>query len=221
MRRAQDETAFLEGTEQKGRNTVARGGLFRKENRQFFLLLTAVVFSFCTEIMIANFLIQIMERVGGTAENVGIANGLAAAIEVPSMALFGVLIKKFSSGTLLRFSFVAFVLKALATMLAPSVPVLYAVQILQFGAYALFVPASVYYANEIVPEKDLAKGQAALTSASTFGGVAASLLGGWLLDCAGVGVMLGVCTLISALGCVMGILAVKKDKGAKLPTARE
>lgn len=215
------ETAFLEGKKQNSGNTAAGSGLFRKENRRFFLLLTAVVFSFCTEIMIANFLIQIMDRVGGTAENVGIANGIAAAIEVPSMALFGALIRKFSSGTLLRFSFIAFVLKAVATMLAPSVPVLYAVQILQFGAYALFVPASVYYANEIVPEKDLAKGQAALTSASTFGGVIASLLGGWLLDCAGVGVMLGICALISASGCVMGLLAVKKGKSAKMPTSRE
>lgn len=212
------EAALLDGVcprRNSGRAPAGVGSLL-KGNRLFFLLLGAVVLAFCSQAMIGSYLIQIMKRVGGSAENVGISNGLAAAIEFPAMALFGVMIRKFRSGTLLRISFAAFVLKALAIMLAPSVGALYATQILQFGAYATFIPASVYYANEVIPEKDLAKGQAALTSASTFGGVAANLLGGWLLDCSGVGTMLAVSVSIAAVGCVIGAFAVEKKETGKV-----
>ena len=207
----QREAAFLEGKEPK-RKTAEAEQPTRKRNGRFLLLLVAVVFAFCSQSMIGSFLIQIMERVGGTAENVGITNGLAAAIELPAMAFFGVLIKKFRSGTLLKVSFVIFILKAAATALSSSVALIYATQILQFGAYALFIPSSVYYANEVIPESSLAKGQAALTSAATLGGVAANLLGGRLLDIAGVGTMLGVSVFIASLGCVRGLCAVEKTE---------
>ena len=184
----------------------------RKPDVRFLLLLMAVVFVFCSQSMIGNFLIQIAKHVGGAAENVGIANGLAAAIELPAMALFGVLIRRCSSGTLLMISFAGFVCKALATMFAPSVVTLYLVQILQFGAYPLFIPASVYYANEVIPKSSLAKGQAALTSAATFGGVAANLLGGWILDGFGVTAMLLASVLSAVAGFIVGLPAVRRTR---------
>lgn len=191
------------------REEFSKGGFLPKGSGRFALLLAAVVFSFCGQSMLGTYLIQILRRVGGAAENVGVANGIAATIELPAMALFTVLIRKYRSGTLLRASFAVIVCKTLATLLAPSVAGIYAAQIFQFGGYAMFVPASVYYANEVVPRSSLAKGQAALTSASTLGGVAASLLGGRLLDCAGVGTMLTASVLIASAGCAMGLFAVK------------
>ena len=191
-----------------------RVGRLLRGNGLFALLLAAVVCTFCGQSMLSSFLIQIMRRVGGGAENVGVAGGLAAAIELPAMALFTVLIRKFRSSTLLRVSFSIFVCKALATSLAASVAGVYAAQIFQFGGYAMFIPASVYYANEVIPERSLAKGQAALTSASTFGGVAASLFGGWLLDFSGVGALLAASVLVSFAGCVMGQFAVRVPKGS-------
>lgn len=209
----QAEAAFSEGPELRRGKSAGNGSSGLKRNRRFLLLLAAVALVFCSQSMIGSFLIQIMERVGGTAENVGVANGLAAAIELPAMALFTLLIRKFRSALLLRVSFAVFLLKAFATMLSSSVALLYVTQILQFGAYALFIPASVYYANEVIPESRLAKGQAALTSAATFGGVAANLLGGWILDRAGVGTMLSVSVFAAAVGCVIGICAVKQESG--------
>ena len=204
-----------EGGEQAARlerSGFSRAGGLLKGNGLFALLLAAVVCTFCGQSMLGSFLIQIMRRVGGGAENVGIASGIAAAIELPAMALFTVLIRKVRSSTVLRVSFAVFVCKALATALAGSVAGVYAAQIFQFGGYAMFIPASVYYANEVIPERSLAKGQAALTSASTFGGVAASLLGGWLLDDAGAGAMLAASVLISSAGCVMGMCAVRPPR---------
>lgn len=197
---------FGSGGEDGGKKAVK---VRRRPDFRFILLLAAVLFVFSSQNMIGNYLIQIMKHVGGTAENVGISNGISAAVEVPAMAMFGFLVKKFRSSTLLRFSFAIFVCKAVATMLAPSVGALYMVQFLQFGAYALFIPSSVYYANDVIPKERLATGQAALTSASTCGSVLASILGGWLLDSFSVGTMLGVGVIVAATGCALGVIAVK------------
>lgn len=183
-----------------------------KADVRFLLLLVAVALAFCSQSMIGSFMINIVKHVGGTAENVGITNGISAAIEMPAMTMFALLIKKYRSGTLLKVSFAVFVCKALATMLAPSVAALYLVQALQFGAYALFIPASVYYANEVIPESSLAKGQAALTTAATFGGVAANLLGGWILDGFGVGAMLAVSVLSAVVGCAVGLPVIRRGR---------
>jgi PPP family 3-phenylpropionic acid transporter len=183
-----------------------------KPDFRFILLLAAVVLVFCSQNMIGNYMIQIMKNVGGSADSVGIANGISAAVELPAMALFTFLVSKYRSSTLLRISFAVFVCKAAATMFAPSVDVLYLVQCLQFGGYALFIPASVYYANEVIPKEKLATGQASLTSASTCGSVLASILGGWLLDSFSVGTMLRVGILVAAMGCVVGMAAVKTVK---------
>jgi MFS transporter, PPP family, 3-phenylpropionic acid transporter len=184
----------------------------RKLDVRFILLLAAVVLVFCAQNMISNYLIQIMKNVGGSADSVGISNGISAAVELPAMALFTFLVTKFRSSTLLRVSFAVFVCKAAATMLAPSVGALYLVQCLQFGGYALFIPSSVYYANEVIPKERLATGQAALTSASTCGSVLASILGGWLLDNFNVDIMLRVGVLVATVGCALGVSAVKTVK---------
>jgi PPP family 3-phenylpropionic acid transporter len=208
-RRAQTPPAAAEEKAKLGGGEFAKGGSLLRGNGLFALLLVATVCSFCGQSMIGSYLIQILQRVGGGAENVGIASGIAATIELPAMVLFTVLIRKIRSSTILRISFGFFVCKTLSMMLATSVGGVYATQLFQFGSYALFIPASVYYANEVIPESSLAKGQAALTSASTFGGVAASLLGGWLLDLAGVGTMLTVSVGISLMGCILGLLSVR------------
>jgi PPP family 3-phenylpropionic acid transporter len=197
------------GEEDSGNHAVEAR---RKLDVRFIFLLAAVVLVFCSQNMIGSFLIQIVKNIGGSADSVGITNGISAAVELPAMALFTFLVKKFRSSTLLRISFLVFVCKAAATMFAPSVGALYLVQCLQFGGYALFIPASVYYANEVIPKERLATGQAALTSASTCGSVLASILGGWLLDNFNVDIMLRVGVLVAAAGCAIGVAAVKAVK---------
>ena len=53
------------------------------------------------------------------------------------------------------------------------------------GAFALYIPASVYYVNETMAPRDKFKGQAVMTATNTLGGVIGSLLGGFLLDHSG------------------------------------
>lgn len=178
-------------------------------NKKFVALMAAVSITFCSHSMINNYFIQIIENVGGTAKDMGIATAIAAAIELPAMVLFGFWVKKIRCSTILKLSFFFFVVKAALTMSATNVWMLYVAQIFQFSSYALFIPASVYYVNEIIKKDDLAKGQAFMTSAITLGGVAASLLGGWLLDSSGAGGMLFVGLIAAVLGFIIGLCAVE------------
>lgn len=182
---------------------------FISQNRKFAVLMIAVSLTFCSHTMINNYCIQITENVGGTAKDMGIAIGLAAAVELPAMILCDYLVKRVRCGVILKISLACFVVKTAATMLATSVWMLYAAQVLQFCSYAFFIPASIYYVNELIQEKDLAKGQAFVTSAITFGGVLASLLGGWLLDASGVYSMLFVGTVAAALGLLIGLFSTE------------
>lgn len=63
-------------------------------------------------------------------------------------------------------------------------PVLLLSQLCQFGAYAFFVPASVYYINERVPDQYKVTGQSALGMATMgLGGAVGNFLGGRVQMC--------------------------------------
>ncbi len=183
---------------------------FFLQNKKFAALMVAVSLTFCSHSMISNYLIQITENVGGTAKDMGIATGIAAAIELPAMIIFGFYVKKIRCSSILKLSLFFFMVKIAITMLANNVWMLYVAQLFQFSSYALFIPASVYYVNEIIEKDDLAKGQAFMTSAITLGGVGASLIGGWLLDDSGVGRMLFVGLIAAALGFIIGLYSIER-----------
>lgn len=200
------------GASEAGVPGVSGLRLFLNRYKRFMVFLAAVVLTFCSHTMISNYLMQITEHVGGTAKEMGIANAISAALELPAMILFGFLVKKIRCGPILKFSLFFFSVKAAVTLLASNVWTLYAAQMLQFCSYAFFIPASVFYVNEIVCKDDLAKGQAFMTSAITVGGVAASFLGGWLLDRSGTRGMLVLGLICAVLGFVIGVLAVGRGR---------
>lgn len=209
---AADEACPPECAEAAGSRKSAGIVSFFAHNKKFVLLMAAVSFTFCSHIMINNYMIQIAENVGGSSKDMGIANGISAAIELPAMVLFGFLVKKIPCGSILKFSFLFFLIKAAITMQATNIWMLYAAQLLQFCSYALFIPASVFYVNQVVKKEDLAKGQAFITSANALGGVVASALGGWLLDHSGVGGMLFAGVIAAAVGAVIGFFVIEKVK---------
>ena len=196
----------IEETKKEASNVLT----FFMQYKQFLLLLLAIAFVFTSHSMINNYFIQITTDVGGNAKNMGFGLGLAAAIELPGMVLFTYMVRKVRCSTILKSSFVFFMIKAILTMLAPSVLMLYVAQIFQFASYALFIPASIYYVNQIISQKDLVKGQAFVTGAITLGGVSASLLGGWLLDARGVNSMLAVGSIATVIGMMIAFFAIQK-----------
>lgn len=178
--------------------------------KRFFILLAGISLLFVCHNMLNNYLFQIMTYHHGGSREMGIAAGIAAVLELPTMMTFTVIIHKISSANLLKISGIFFTLKAVLTFCAAGITGVYAAQTAQILGFALFIPASVYYTNSLIRPADRAKGQAFMTAANTAGNVLGSLLGGFLIDGKSVPAMLLTAAVISAVGMVFVFLAAEK-----------
>lgn len=177
----------------------------KKMDPLFLFLLASLLLVYISYTSVYNFQINIVTAVGGGSQEMGISNCIAAMLELPAMALFIPLSKKFSYGTLLKTSCLFFFFKITAFYFADHIWGIYLAQCLQFFSYGLFVPASSYFINSILPPQDKSKGQSAL-GIFTFGlsGLISSLLSGILLDLFTVKTMLALESLLTFIG-VIGV----------------
>lgn len=182
---------------------------FMLKYKRLVVFLASFVCIYFAHTIINNFFIQVITNVGGSSSDMGNAISLAAFLEIPIMFLFNKINTKIKITTLLRVSLICFALKHLLTYLATNMLMVYAAQILQMGAFALFTPAAVYYVNQLVSKEDMVKGQSLLTASQTLSGVFASLLGGILLDSIGVHTSLLVGAILSFVGLAIGFMSVE------------
>lgn len=159
-----------------------------------------------------NYLLQIVRHLGGDSGDFGIAISLSAVMELPTMLAFSYLVRRFPAGRLLLISCVCYLGKAVMMTLATGVPMVFASQGMQMLAFALYTPASVYYANSSIADEDKVKGQAYLTVTMMLGGVFGSLSGGWLIDSFGFAVMQRGLTVVSAAGVLIAGAGICKNK---------
>lgn len=101
--------------------------------------------------------------------------------------------------------------------MATNIPMLYVSQGFQMISYAFFIPASVFYVNQVMSDNDKVKGQAIMTGTTTLGGVVGSLLGGLILDASGVSTLLWTGLVFAVVGAVLFFVSasglfVKKAK---------
>ncbi len=170
-------------------------GLFSKYP---FLLsfMLASIFLFMGHNMINIFLVRIIERAGGSSSNLGLALAIAAGVELPVMGYFVKLSRKFKISGMLLFSALFFVLKSILTLFSIKQWMIYIAQFLQFGAFALFTPASVYFINQSMEEEDSGIGQALLGACSLgLGGAFGNVLGGFVIERTNVAGML-ICSIV-------------------------
>ena len=166
-----------------------------------FLLGVSCLFMFAS--MMFTYMIDIMIRVGGTDQDLGITNAFSAMIELPVLLGFGFLISKFKSTTLLKVSVVSYGIRGLALILAGNVMQIHASQLLQTTSMALWIGASVYFINQMMRPEDRMKGQTYMGGFGVLGSVIGNMLGGFIIDLANVTVMLSVGVGIVAVGCVL------------------
>lgn len=176
---------------------------------KFFGLLVGITASMTSHSMINNYLLQIIRHHGGDAGEMGTAIMIAAVLELPIMMLWGRIVGRWTPGRLLQVASMFYVLKTVATLLAPGVLGIYGAQMLQMLAFAVMVMASVYYVERLLPAGDRIKGQAYMTMTATAGSVVGSLVGGALLDVGGVSVMLVVGVAIAAGGMVLTLISAE------------
>ncbi len=187
---------------------------FAKNNKRFIAIVGSISILFFSHVTISTFMINIIEHVGGSSSDMGVANSIAAILELPAMALFPLLYKKVhNAGLLMKISGVFFVIKTVVTLLAPSVFWVDAAMCLQFFAYAMFIPASVYYVNEVISGADQNKGQALMGMVMGISGLIGNYLGGLMLDSrGGVSFMLTVGLGVSFVGLIMLVMIDRKKR---------
>ena len=191
-------------------------GQFIKKYKTFMLLLVATVLLFFDHSVINNFFIQVVNHINGNSADMGNAIFLAAVLELPTMALFTKFQQKIGCKNIMLISAVFFSVKHVLTYFAVNMFMIYVAQVMQMLAYAVFIPASVYYVSQLVEEHDMNKGQALVTGAMTLASVFASLAGGVLLDALGVSKVLMIGAIISVLGTICMFISVEDvDQHAK------
>ena len=182
--------------------------VFAKRYPFFIVFLLGTACCFFAHNMINDFMIQIIRNLGGNETQLGYATFLQAILELPVMALIGIVLKKISERHLLVFSAVSFFVKTAILLFATALIGMYISQSFQMFAYAVFIPASAYFADNVMKENDKVKGQAYINSAITLGGVFSNLVSGRLLDGFGVHTMLSVGLAVCLAGVIIVIIAV-------------
>lgn len=172
---------------------------FMKKYKRFMGLLAGASLLFVFHTIVNSYMFQIMQPLGGSEANVGTSLSIAALSELPTMFFFSWL----KIHSLMRGAALFFSVKALIILFAGNLFMINLAQGLQMVGFAMHTMASVYYTNQIIPQKDLVKGQTLMAMANTVGGIIGSLVGGQMLNFLSVHIMLLIGTVISILGTVI------------------
>ena len=186
--------------------------LFVKRNKLFVVLNLAVIGVFFSNSILNNFMLQVVEGVGGTSEDMGRIFSVMAFLEIPALFFFDKIKERFSCQLILKFAAICFTLKVLLIYLAESVTMIYVAHLLQTLSFGLFLPAMVSFIGEVMAKGEAVKGQALYTVMTTASSMLASVLGGIMLDVSGPGFMLLVSTIATGLGALVLVLIVDRIK---------
>ena len=196
-----------------GKSTAFSGVLaFFMKYKRFTIVLIGCILLYISHVFINNFTFQIVETKGGTSADMGVAMALGSVLELPTMFLFGYMQKKARCDIWFRISGIFFTLKILFSLLVTNMAAFYVIQIFQMGGWALISVSSVYYVNSIMEPEDAIKGQAYITMTYTLGSVLGAVLGGTLLDHAGVNAMLITGTIAALVGAVLLLFASERPR---------
>ena len=176
--------------------------------KMFFVFLIGLVGFLYAHLLINNFLYHLAINVGGNEADVGGLLAWQAIVELPAMVFFAWLKDRFGSKNLLILSAVFYVIKIFTASLASSVGLLYLCMTFQALSFAVYIPASVHFVDEIMTDNDAVKGQAFITIAMTIGNLLSSLLGGIFIKIIGVSASLWVGTVITLVGAIVAIYSL-------------
>lgn len=191
-------------------------GTFFLRYRWYCLSLSGILLLGMFHSMTENYLISIMGRLGGDSSHVGVALSVATISAAPVLALISRIRKKIPDTRLMIIAGLSFVLKSVLFLIAPSIPFIYAIQLLQMTSYALLSPVQVYYAGAKIAPADMVKGQAFIAASYTLGCGAGNMAGGFLVENLGVTAMLQAGIVIAVLGtAVLACTVNKSDRTAQ------
>lgn len=162
--------------------------LFRNPALTGFLLFSGLLQT--TQAAHAAFLSIHIDNLGGSNSMVGLAWGIAAVCEIPVWYYLARITRRVGAMPLLALSAFVYGIRWVLIGFAPSAAVVLALQLLQSGSFAIFLPTAVVLVGELVPPELRTSGQALLTLVNS--GIAlviGTLLAGRVVDLAGTGVL--------------------------------
>lgn len=180
------------------------------DNKLFLVLNIGVIGLYFSNAILNNFMLQIVNAVGGTSEDMGRVLSVMAFMEMPALFFFDKVKSRFSCQTLLKVAAVGFTLRVGLIYLAKSMTMIYLAHIFQTLGFALFLPSMVVFIGDVMRRGEAVKGQAFFTVMTTVAAMISSVLGGIMLDVRDANFMLLVSTLITAAGALVIILVVGK-----------
>ena len=173
----------------------------------FFLMVAACACFLTFQNMTSNYMVMILEAVGGNNANLGVVLALAAVLEIPVMFLTGTLVKKFPTWWLMTFAGAVYAVRGVLYYFAKDVTAIYLIQILQPFSYAVLIGVQVYFSDQIMEEEDMATGQAFIGMAMAIGSTLGFFVGGVFIEQFGVGAMLLASGAIAAGGTFLAVIS--------------
>lgn len=152
----------------------------------FFVFLVASVTLYAGISPSMLFLVRVIQSLGGSSRQLGIAMFLQAGVEMPIMFLSPWLMRRFKPELILSFSFAFYLIKSLLLVFAPNMGLLYAAMGLSVFCFGLYGFASVYFVNKLVKPGEKVRAQGLLTLCGSFGGIIANLFSGMIMDAWGL-----------------------------------
>ena len=186
--------------------------VFFNENPRLMILSIAMLFIYYAHAFITNFTISIVRNVGGDNREMGYLIAFMALMELPGMFGFKEISRRFKVSSLLLFSMIMFSIKAIIVWLSSSLMTLTFGFALQVVSFAIYIPASVQYANIIIDEKDTVKAQMMFNLMQTGGAVFSSIIGGWLIDFSGISHALLIGAILSCIGTIIAFAGIQNTK---------
>jgi PPP family 3-phenylpropionic acid transporter len=145
-------------------------------------------------------------QLGAGESVIGLASTIGAAVELPAMLVVDRLGRRHSAGSLLRMSFLLYIVTALSVVIAPTVPVILFSHVIDGVAYSFFAVASVLFIAEASPQRQVTTMMAIFTV--TLPAIVRMISGpvsGWVFDVYGAYALY----IIGVIGSAMGWLIMK------------
>lgn len=164
--------------------------------------------------MTENYLIAIMNRLGGDSSHVGIALFISAFTAAPVLFFFSTVRRFLRDSWIFKIAAVSFLLKAVLFYFARSITAIYLFQLIQITSYAFLSPIQLYYARAKILDADMVKGQAFITAAYALGCSAGNFAGGQILN-QGVDALLFSGILMALFGTIIVFFTVNRTDISK------
>lgn len=182
-------------------------------NKSYSVFLLASVFLFIGNNMTTSFLVDVVEKLGGTNAHVGYCQFVLAAVEFPMALIFMKMKRKIGTKNIMRICAVFILVKIIGILAAPNIPVLIGVHAFQMLGAGLYWSGSVYFVNENVEPADRIKGQSLMAIFSTgIGSGVGSLISGWISKRYGIDTLIFSGAICAGMGVVAMFIAMKMSK---------